>query len=112
MKTVFTVRDISTDLEQVLNKPADLNAKIVAQMHAGVAHFFFLKKDGSVREAYGTLNKSILETYLGPADEEIMPTEPVPDSTQVFQNYFDLTADGEGKKKWRRYDIVNLVALF
>lgn len=112
MKTIFVTTDISEKLTQVFDNHASLNAKIVAQMHAGIAHFFFLKKDGSVREAYGTLNKSILETYLGPAEEEITPTEPVPDSTQVFQNYFDLTAEGEGKKKWRRYDIANLVALF
>jgi hypothetical protein len=112
MKPLFTTTDISDKLTQTQNSPADLNAKIVAQMHAAVAHFFFTKKDGSVREAYGTLNKDILETYLGPQDEPTQTTEPIPDSTQVFQNYFDLTAEGEGKKKWRRYDIANLVALF
>lgn len=111
-KTIFTTTDISDKLTQVLDTPHELNSKVVAQMHQGVAHFSFVKKDGTEREAYGTLNKDLLEVFLGPTDEEITPTEPVPDSQQVFQNYYDLTADGEGKKKWRRYDLANLVCLY
>ncbi len=30
------------------------------QMRAGVCHFIYLKKDGSVREAFGTLDKAVL----------------------------------------------------
>jgi hypothetical protein len=112
MKTIFTTTDISDKLTQVLDKPHELNAKIVTQMHAGIAHFFFVKKDGTVREAYGTLNKSILETYLGPAEEEIIATEPVPDSTQIFQKFYDITADGDAKKKWRQFEINGLVCMF
>ncbi len=111
MKTIFTTTDISEQLTQVLDTAPQLSAKIVAQMHAGVAHFSFVKKDGSVREAYGTLNKQLLETFLGPS-EEVTQTEPVPDSTQIFQNYYDLTAEGDGKKKWRRYDLANLICLY
>lgn len=112
MKTLFTTKDISTNLEQKLDNPAGLNAKIVTQMHAGVAHFFFTKKDGSVREAYGTLNKDILETFLGPQDEDTAQTEPVPDSTQVFQKFYDITAPGDPKKKWRQFEITSLICLF
>lgn len=34
------------------------------QMRNGVCHFVYLKKDGSVREAFGTLDKSILNHTL------------------------------------------------
>ena len=112
MKTIFTTTDISDKLTQVLDSHANLNAKIVAQMHAGIAHFAFVKKDGTIREAYGTLNKDILETYLGPQDEETLPTEPVPDSTQVFQKFYEISAPGEAKKKWRQYEISNLICLY
>lgn len=112
MKTIFTTTDISDKLSQVLDKPHDLSAKIVTQMHAGVAHFSFVKKDGTVREAYGTLRKDILETYLGPMDEEVLPTEPVPNSDQKFQKFFDISAEGEPKKKWRQYEINSLICLY
>jgi hypothetical protein len=112
MKTIFTTTDISEKLEQKLDTPANLSAKIVSQMHAGIAHFMFVKKDGTVREAYGTLNKDILETYLGPQEEETLPTEPVPDSTQVFQKFYEISAPGDAKKKWRQYSIDSLVCLY
>lgn len=112
MKTIFTTTDISDKLEQKLDKPHDLNAKIVAQMHAGIAHFMFTKKDGSTREAYGTLNKEVLEQYLGPMEDEILPTEPVPDSSQIFQKFYEITAPGDAKKKWRQYEIANLQTLY
>lgn len=106
MKTLFTTSDISDKLAQKLNNPADLNAKIVSQMHAGVAHFFFMKKDGSIREAYGTLNKPILEAILGP-QEDREQTEPVPNSEQVLQKYYDLEAQG-----FRSFTIASLIAMF
>lgn len=34
------------------------------QMRAGVSHFVYIKKDGSVREAFGTLDKSVLNATL------------------------------------------------
>lgn len=106
MKTLFTTKDISETLEQKENSPADLNAKIVAQMHAGIAHFFFNKKDGSVREAYGTLNKTILEAFLGPQEDKEQ-SEPVPNSEIVNQTYYDLEA-----RSFRSFVVANLVAMF
>ena len=35
-----------------------------AQMRKGVCHFLYLKKDGSVREAMGTLSKPVLNATL------------------------------------------------
>ena len=34
------------------------------QMRAGVCHFIYRKKDGSVREAFGTLDKGVLNSTL------------------------------------------------
>lgn len=34
------------------------------QMREGVCHFIYIKKDGSVREAMGTLDKSVLNATL------------------------------------------------
>ena len=35
-----------------------------AQMRKGVCHFIYMKKDGSVREAMGTLSKPVLNATL------------------------------------------------
>lgn len=107
MKTIFTTTDISAQLEQKIDKPAELSAKIVTQMLAGVAHFTFKKKDGSIREAYGTLKRETLEKILGPQEEQTTPTEPVPNSDQTLQKYFDLEA-----MAFRSYTIANLVTLY
>ncbi len=106
MKTLFTTTDISTQLEQKINNPADLNAKIVAQMHAGVAHFTFVKKDGSIREAYGTLNKTLLGKILG-EQEDVQQSEPVSNSEVSLQKYFDLEACA-----FRSFSVANLVTLY
>jgi hypothetical protein len=34
------------------------------KMRNGVAHFIFMKNDGTIREAWGTLNKSLIETKV------------------------------------------------
>ena len=34
------------------------------QMRSGVCHFIYVKKDGSVREAFGTLDKAVLNHTL------------------------------------------------
>jgi hypothetical protein len=106
MKVIFTTTDISDKLEQVHNTPPHLNAKLVAQMQAGIAHFFFLKKDGSIREAYGTLNKDILGKILGPQEDKEQ-SEPVPNSDLTIQKYFDLEA-----MSFRSFTVANLVCLF
>jgi hypothetical protein len=107
MKTLFTTQDMSETLKQVADTNHELNAKLVAQMHAGVAHFFFTKKDGSVREAYGTLNKAYLEKMLGPQDEEIPQGEPIPNSALTVQKYWDVEAMG-----FRAFGIDGLIAMF
>lgn len=113
MKTLFVSTDISDKLTQVLDNPHSLNAKIVAQMHAGVAHFFYYKKGKKptdpmvVREAYGTLKKEFLERLLGPQDDENQPSEPVPNSDVITQKYWDVEAGG-----FRAFNVSNLIAMF
>lgn len=113
MKTIFTTTDISDKLEQKLDDHHNLNSKIVTQMHAGVAHFTFWKKGKKVndppvlREAYGTLKRETLEKILGPQEDPTMPSEPVPNSEQVTQTFFDCEA-----MAFRSYTIANLVTLY
>ncbi len=112
MKTIFVTTDISEKLTQVLDNSSSLNAKIVSQMHAGVCHFFFVKKsDNSTREAFGTLNKELLENILGPQPETTQ-SEPVPNSEQTFQRFYVLSAQGDPKKRWRQYEITSLISMF
>lgn len=113
MKTIFTTTDISDKLSQVLDKPHELSAKIVTQMHAGVAHFAFYKKGKKptdppvLREAYGTLKRETLEKILGPQEESSTPSEPVPNSEQTLQTFFDVEA-----MAFRSYTIANLICLY
>ena len=34
------------------------------QMQSGVAHFFFIKKDGTIREAFGTTCNSLVQKHI------------------------------------------------
>ena len=34
------------------------------KLHNGVAHFLFAKKDGSIREAWGTTKKELAESHI------------------------------------------------
>lgn len=105
MKTLFQTTDSNKVLTADNETPNTLHAKVEAQLHAGVAHFFFTKKDGSNREAYGTLNKELLEKILGPQEEKEMDGQD--NSTKTTQIYYDLDA-----KAFRSYTISSLVALF
>lgn len=55
MKTGSAFKGVST---------AMLIEECKAQMRNGVCHFIYLKKDGSVREAMGTLAKPVLHATL------------------------------------------------
>ena len=60
------------------------------KMSAGVAHFAFIKKDGTIREAWGTLNRSLVEKYINGRGE----------SRELFATsaYFDIE-----KAAWRSF---------
>lgn len=113
MKTLFTAFDAPGIDQENEETPQQLHERIEAQLREGISHFYFRKKDGTIREAYGTLNKALLERILGPTENDSSPSGTTA-SNPVFQNYFDLTAKDKkgGIGDWRRYDIENLVAIF
>lgn len=58
----------------------------------GVAHFVYLKKDGSLREAFGTLNRALIDNYINNSGE----------SREKYQctAYFDIQAGGFRSFRW------------
>ena len=72
------------------------NFKLKLKMAKGIAKFYFLKIDGTIREAYGTLNSRNL-----PATE--MEKRRKNDTIQV---YFDTE-----KQSWRCYKKLNLIRI-
>jgi len=69
------------------------------KMCNGVAHFLFLKKDGSVREAWGTLNRSLVSKYINARGE----------SREIYATsaYFDVE-----KAQWRSFRWESIIQVF
>ena len=69
------------------------------QMQNGIAHFIFKKKDGSLREAWGTTNRSLAEKHINGRGV----------SRECFATtaYFDVE-----KGQWRSFRWENLVAVY
>lgn len=61
--------------------------QLVDSMHKGVVTFTFIKVDGSVREAVGTLMPDAIESFLG---TKPTPVSRVPNPDVVV--YFDVGA--------------------
>lgn len=76
-------------------KQAWMQFKLRAKMAKGIVKFYFQKIDGSIREAYGTLNEGMVPATGG--NRKTNPT---------VQTYFD-TEKGE----WRCYKIANLMRI-
>jgi hypothetical protein len=69
------------------------------KMTNGVAHFLFLKKDGSVREAWGTLNRSLVSKYINGRGESR--------ETYSTSAYFDVE-----KAEWRSFRWESIIQVF
>ena len=57
-------------------KVAWANLKLKAQMKSKIVKFYFQKVDGSVREAYGTLNEKLMPTITGGKSSVSCPLKP------------------------------------
>lgn len=77
-------------------KVAWANVKLKAQMQKGIVRFYFLKVDGSVREAFGTLSSSLIP-------ETSESNRKRNDTVQV---YFDTE-----RQEWRCYKVANLLSI-
>ena len=71
------------------------NFKLVARMYAGIVKFYYRKVDGSLREAYGTLNGRFIPAIAGTDNRK---------KNDTTQTYFDTE-----KSEWRCYKKLNLV---
>lgn len=72
------------------------------KMETGICHFTFKKKDGSLREAFGTWCP---EKYGQPRVAEKKQTEEIENAQTVV--FFDLQAMG-----WRSFITANLITVF
>ena len=75
-------------------KQAWLVFKTKAQMYKGIVKFYYQKVDGSLREAYGTLDPSIVPPIEGNDRRAKNPT---------VQTYYDTE-----RQDWRCFKVANL----
>lgn len=74
-------------------KEAWANIKLLAEMRKGIVKFYFVKVDGSKREAYGTLSESLVPAVSGERR-----------TNNTCQTYFDTE-----KQAWRCFKKANLI---
>lgn len=69
------------------------------KLHNGVAHFIFIKKNGEVREAFGTTNAAVARKYTNGRGS----------SREVFKTtaFFDIE-----KGEWRSFRWESIVKVF
>jgi hypothetical protein len=71
------------------------NAKLKIAMYARIVKFYFQKTDGTIREAYGSLNKNIIATVSGNDNRK---------KNDTVQVYWDTE-----KSEWRSFKKANLM---
>ena len=76
-------------------KAAWRNFKLRAAMVARICKFYFLKVDGTIREAYGTLASGMIPETAGNDTRK---------KNDTVQTYFDTE-----KQEWRCYKRANLI---
>ncbi|MDR1937992.1 MAG: SH3 beta-barrel fold-containing protein [Tannerellaceae bacterium] len=77
-------------------KAAWANAKLVAAMRLAIVKFYFLKVDGSTREAYGTLSDKLVPATKGDDRKK----------NDTVQTYYDTE-----RQEWRCFKKANLLKL-
>ena len=73
------------------------NMKLKLQMKSKIVKFYFQKVDGSVREAYGTLNEKLMPTITGTDNRK---------KNDTVQTYFDTE-----RQEFRCYKKANLLKI-
>lgn len=86
----------------------DLGLEVKNRLQNGIAHFIFMKVDGSTREAFGTTNAELLVKLVGPAPEKDKQKAPAkgtnPESDNII--YYDFDA-----KAFRSFKLSTVVAV-
>ena len=78
-------------------KCAWANMKLKLQMKSKIVKFYFQKVDGSVREAYGTLNEKLMPTITGTDNRK---------KNDTVQTYFDTE-----RQEFRCFKKANLMSI-
>jgi len=78
-------------------KVAWANFKLKMAMKSRIVRFYFLKVDGSTREAFGTLANGIVPTIAGTDNRK---------ANDTIQTYYDTE-----KQAWRCYKKANLLRI-
>ena len=99
MVTRMAVIARRTGSELIAGAKAVLVEVLKDKMRNGIAHFVFQKKDGSLREAWGTTNRSLAEKYIN--------GNGVTREAYATTAYFDVEAGG-----WRSFRWENLVMVY
>lgn len=86
---------------ETANIKADLSADLREEMLARVVEFDFLKKDGSIRHAFGTICPDFLPQVENDGNPKKAPAAP---NYGCFR-YYDTE-----KQAWRAFSVVNLVS--
>lgn len=96
--TRMNVIGIRTGSELMAGAKAMMIENLKLKMRTGLAHFLYVKKNGALREAWGTTNSSLVTKYIngnGISRENYATTA-----------YFDVEAGG-----WRSFRWENLIAV-
>lgn len=78
-------------------RAAWLNFKLKVAMAVRIVKFYFQKVDGSIREAYGTLNENVVPQISGNDTRK---------KNDTVQTYFDTE-----KQQWRCFKRANLLRI-
>jgi len=71
------------------------NAKLIIAMQEKIVKFYFQKVDGSIREAYGTLNSRLIPVIVNADNRK---------KNDTVQIYFDTE-----RQEWRCFKKANLI---
>lgn len=81
-----------TDNHVISGMKAVMIGALREKMKNGIVHFVYKKKDGSYREAFGTLNGDLIDNYVNNSGESRY-------KYQCFA-YFDVQAGGFRSFRW------------
>ena len=87
------IRSRTADRELAMSQTCRFE-NLYGLLKEGIAHFWFRKTDGSLRSAYGTLERSIIERHGGLPEGEERTARPFGGAV----SYYDLEKDA-----WRSF---------
>lgn len=88
-----------TGSELIAGVKAMMIESLKKQLRNGVAHFFFVKKNGEVREAFGTTNAAVAAKYTN--------------GNGISREYFKTTAYFDIERgEWRSFRWESIVKVF